>query len=233
MMLWLVLAACSRFEPPAPTSIVTLREPGAEPRRVLSYHPLATVPGPRFTIDDPDLTLALSWQPDAQVKPPGLRYRFSVTEAKFLHGDSDIEALFLALEPGVLVSDDHGRASAGLPGARWTAPSIPGLLTAFIIPLPTETIGAGARWHVTGPASGSVPASVSSDYQLTALSAEEATVSWDSTFSSQADSKGSITLHGSATIRFDDLLPRAGHAREVDTFADLGPLRPTNITLTR
>lgn len=65
---------------------MTLREPGAEPRCALSYHPRAVVPAPRFTLGEPgkapDLTLTLSWQPDGNAKPPRLRYRFSISGAK-------------------------------------------------------------------------------------------------------------------------------------------------------
>ncbi len=211
-----LLGACGSFEPPPPTAVVTLRDPGAEPRRALAYRPRASVPAPRFSYvieNGKSLELALAWQLDPKSTPHTSRYRFSVTDAKMPGAPAAEPALdaFTSLDPGAVVSDDHGRASAAVPGSRTTWPSIPALLTTFIVPLPIEPVGVGARWHVDSKPT-EPPNAQSTDYQLTALTADGAEVAWDTKATSSVDGS-SATLHATATIRFDDLLAVAGQAK--------------------
>jgi len=140
-----------------------------------------------------------------------IRARFRGVDALVPHrgsgsatADPDIGG-FVRHVAGSLASDGHGRATANADSDHvWTTPSIPNALSMAIVPLPTEPIGRGARWHVAGADPGLGVSDAELDYEATALDTDGATVRW--TGNVHKDGLA-IQLEGTATVRFTELLP--------------------------
>jgi hypothetical protein len=211
----LVLVGCGTpHEPPRATSVVTLNDPGAAPQHAVQY---ASHPGTRrvqVIAGDARTPRTMTFVVDVEVgagtSPIHVRYRG--IDALIPQGngsgsdapDPEIGA-FVRHVAGTLASDVHGRATANADSERvWTTPSIPNALSVAIVPLPTEPIGVGARWHVTGADPVLAMTDAAFDYEATALDADGATVRW----TGKATGGGTtVSFDGTATVRFADLVP--------------------------
>ncbi len=212
----LVLAACGGpHEPPSATSIVTLREPGASPQHAIQYAPRAGTR--RLNVISGDartsrgMTFVVDLEMTAATSP--IHVRFHGIDALIPAGNhssgSDVSdpdiGEFVRHVAGTVASDVHGRATANADSDHvWTTPSLPNALTMSIVPLPTEPIGIGAQWHVTGADPALAVTDAAFDYTATALDADGATVRW----TGKAIANGTaVALDGTATVRFTELVP--------------------------
>jgi len=235
-------AACGgHVEPPPLSTVVTLRDPGSEPRRALAYHPtVGHASAPRFSIQEPGMMITMRWELIRSMADGATRYRFGITDFQFpMDGSDDIaNGIVTAIRTnndGEAIGDPHGHFSAAVSGAGLTTPSGPGLLNAFVVALPVEPIGVGARWHVVHPRNTDPALTDAVDYQLTALTGDVASVRWAIPPSppTWGDPAVTATTQGTATVQLDDLLPQAGQVSQVITFPGEKPASPILITLTR
>jgi hypothetical protein len=233
---------CGRHvEPPPLSTVVTLRDPGNEPRRALSYHATAAPASAlRFLIQEPGMTVTMRWELIHSAADGAARYRFGITDYQFPMGGSDMIASGIATairtnNNGEAIGDAHGRFSAAVSGAVHTTPSGRGLLNAFVVTLPVEPIGVGARWHVVRPCDTDPAQTEAVDYELTALTGDVASVRWDIPPSPPIAGDPGVTVStlGTATVHLDDFLPQAGQVSQVLTFSNEKPAPPILITLTR
>jgi hypothetical protein len=233
--------ACGgHVEPPPPSTLVTLRDPGREPRRALAYHPTVGHASARFSIQEPGMTITMRWELIRNAADGATRYRFGITDYQFPMGGSDAIASGIATairtnNNGEAIGDPHGHFSAAVSGSVSTTPSGPGLLNAFVVALPVEPIGVGARWRVVRPRDTDPAQTDTVDYQLTTLTGDVASVRWDIPPSppTAGDPAVTVATQGTATVQLDDLLPQAGQVSQVITFPGEQPGPPVLITLTR
>lgn len=192
---------------------MTLREAGAAPQRITQYATLAGTRHVRVSAGDarPTATMTFLVDVDTAAGTAPIHARFRGVDALTPQSKDGPSAPdpqigeFVRHVAGTLASDVHGRATANVDSDKvWTTPSLPAVLSMAIVPLPTEPIGVGARWRVTGADPVLAVTDAVFDYQATALDANGATVSW----TAKATTKGVvIAMDGTTTIRFADLIP--------------------------
>jgi hypothetical protein len=145
---------------PDPAATVKLLDPGGEPRRVLRYHPAAAAVQ-RLEMDShstatnmPLISERLHQAADVRVEevlPDGVRVSEKVTASEMASGAgqfvADRERRMFARLVGRRVErvlDQRGRVRSTL-GVNGDS-----LVGEYVVPLPEEPVGAGARWTAAG-----------------------------------------------------------------------------------
>ena len=187
--------------------VIQLTSPGAEPRRVVAFHPSTTTEAPVYLHykrgSGSLMNIKVQLTPEPPHEKEAWRARFAVKS--FTLDGHTLDGCYTELD-GLIVADARGRAFATLLGNCSTNPSVPALLTMYTLPLPAEAIGPGATWHAGSPGERGM------DYQLVDWTADGATIKWRSAASAPTKPNGDfgVFTQGKATIRFDDVLPVNG-----------------------
>ncbi len=200
---------------PDSQSVVTLRDAGRAPLHALAYRPGTSTRQVKFKTGP--ATTTIEWKPD-DGRPSSLRYRFVLTGLDFADtpaaGEAEVLKSLIGKVTGTVVSDAHGRATAINDSERYRiAPAVPDIASLAIVPLPTEAIGVGARWTVTGHPSPQLPIKAALDYEAIAISPEGATVRWTGHYDAETGERSS-DVDGQMEIRFDDVMPLRGSLRQ-------------------
>lgn len=223
-----LLAAGCHGDPPPSTATVALVDPGREPRREMRYAPSGGDREIRFEM--PMMVFVVDWKLVGG-DPPHYRFHgkdaLGTDEAPASADEREVMRKVATGAQGDIAADVHGRATS----ASGSQSTIEELLGIAIVPWPTEPIGVGARWHVTGRAApGTKPIDAALDYELVALDGDQAKVRW--TGHNLQGATEIQKMAGEMTVRPSDLLPVGGWIDQTLPIPNLPPDKATTrITL--